>query len=160
MQNNFSKTRYLALLFPFTQLSAPSHSSVFSFLQNADPYSPVPPHAKHSSTAPPSVQNASHHQSFSPTTQRLHLSGTTLLQLYICRRYSSLTHNSLSLSLTLSSSFPQPCRHLGFYHRVCCQVLPLSNFSFYFWQLIRVWGEFVEKYEFGFENICLYMAVF
>ena len=73
MQNNFSKTRYLALLFPFTQLSAPSHSSVFSFLQNADPYSPVPPHAKHSSTAPPSVQNASHHQSFSPTTQRLHL---------------------------------------------------------------------------------------
>ncbi|XP_050273865.1 uncharacterized protein LOC126716873 isoform X3 [Quercus robur] len=33
----------------------------------------VPPHAKHSSTAPPSVQNAGHHQPFSPTTQRFHL---------------------------------------------------------------------------------------
>ena len=60
-------------------------------------------------------------------------SGTTLLQLCICRRYPSLTHNSFSPSLTLSSSLPQPCRHLGFYHQVCCWVLPLSNFYFYFW---------------------------
>ncbi|KAL0011697.1 hypothetical protein SO802_006805 [Lithocarpus litseifolius] len=34
-------------------------------------------------------------------------SGTTLLQLYICLRYLSLTHNSFSPSLTLSSSLPQ-----------------------------------------------------
>ncbi|XP_030941047.1 uncharacterized protein LOC115965895 [Quercus lobata] len=31
------------------------------------------PHANRSSTSPPSVQNVGHHQSFSPTTQRLHL---------------------------------------------------------------------------------------
>ena len=35
--------------------------------------SAIPPHANRSSTAPPSVQNAGHHQSFSPTTQWLHL---------------------------------------------------------------------------------------
>ncbi|KAF3963386.1 hypothetical protein CMV_012223 [Castanea mollissima] len=53
--------------------SRPSCLAAFSFLQNADPRSVVPPHAKRSSTAPPSVQNAGHHQSFSSTTQRLHL---------------------------------------------------------------------------------------
>ena len=57
----------MALPFPHTQFFA------FSFLQNADPHSIVPPHAKRSSTAPPLVQNASHHQSFSPATQRFHL---------------------------------------------------------------------------------------
>ncbi|KAL4598267.1 hypothetical protein ACB092_11G048900 [Castanea dentata] len=33
----------------------------------------IPPHANRNSTAPPSVQNVGHHQSFSPTTQRFHL---------------------------------------------------------------------------------------
>ncbi|KAM4086022.1 hypothetical protein ACJW30_10G071200 [Castanea mollissima] len=61
-------TAFFGIIMDFTTLFA-----AFSFLQNADPRSVVPPHAKRSSTAPPSVQNAGHHQSFSSTTQRLHL---------------------------------------------------------------------------------------
>ena len=50
-----------------------------------------------------SLHNLDHHQSFSPTTQRLHL-----LRLHLCQCCPSLTHNNFSPSLTLSSTLPLP----------------------------------------------------
>ena len=44
----------------------------------------------------------------------------------------SLTYDNFFPSLTFSSSLPQPCRHLGFYHRVCRWVSTSIKFLFLF----------------------------
>ena len=103
--------------------SLPSPSSVVSFLQNANPHSTIPPHAKCSSTAPPLVQNASHHQSFSPTTQRLHLLwhhpslALHLLVLPIShsQQFLPLSHPQFFSPTTLLTLGSLPPSFVGFY---------------------------------------------
>ena len=88
----------MALLFPHTQLFT------FSFLQNVDPHSIIPPHTKHSSTAPSSVQNVGYHQSFSPITQQLHL----------LRHHASLALHLSALPISHSQQF-LPLSHPQFF---------------------------------------------
>ena len=90
------------------------------------PLSAIPPRANRNSTAPTSIQNAGHHQSFSPTTQRLHLlRHHPSLDLYLSVLPISHSQN-FSPSLTLSSSLPQPCWHLDLYHRVLLGSTPIE----------------------------------